>query len=129
MRLPLNMSLLLKSYAGFISRVASYHILGEEVSDFLHVVLFPKCMTCHCLFAMLLSNALSLPLCHAFVKCFILVFKSIGSRKTFHENISYCPQCRGVILGFCIEKEFVQLMLNFLGAITTRHALLGLMQK
>jgi hypothetical protein len=42
--------LLLKSYAGFISRV---------VSDFLRVVLFPKCMTYHCLFVMLLSNALA----------------------------------------------------------------------
>ena len=49
MRLPLNMNLLLKSYAGFISRVA-YHILGEEVFDFLQVVLFSKCMTCICLF-------------------------------------------------------------------------------
>jgi len=74
---------------------------------------------------------LSLPLCHAFVKCFILVFKSIGFRKTFHENISYCPPVLGCdfSLGFCIEKEFVQPMLNFLGAIATRHALLGLMQK
>jgi hypothetical protein len=34
-----------------------------------------------------------------------------------------------VILGFCIEKKFVQPMLNFLGAKTTRHALLGLMKK
>ena len=40
MRFPLNMSLLLKSYAGFISRIASYHILGEEISDFLQVVFF-----------------------------------------------------------------------------------------
>jgi hypothetical protein len=32
-------------------------------------------------------------------------------------------------LGFCIEKKFVQPMLNFLGAITTKHALSGLMQK
>jgi len=59
MRFPLIMSLLLKSYAGFISRVASYHILGEEISDFLQIVLFPKCMTCHCLFVMLLSNVLA----------------------------------------------------------------------
>jgi hypothetical protein len=40
MRLPLNMSLLLKSYAGFLSRVASDHILGEEISDFLQIVFF-----------------------------------------------------------------------------------------
>ena len=47
---PSCLSLLLKPYAGFISRV---------VSDFLRVVLFPKCMTCHCLFVMLLSNVLA----------------------------------------------------------------------
>jgi hypothetical protein len=58
MKLSLDMSLLLKSYARFISR-AAYHILGEEVFDFLQVVLFSKCMTCICLFVMLLSNALA----------------------------------------------------------------------
>jgi len=74
---------------------------------------------------------LSLPLCHAFVKCFILVFKSIGFRKTFHENISYCPQCRGVIfsLGFCIEKEFVQPMLNFFRCDNNKTCTVGINAK
>jgi hypothetical protein len=87
MKLSLHMSLLLESYAGFISRVASFYLsyLGEEVFDFLQVALFfSECMTCYCL------------LCHAFVKCFIF-FKSTGSHpvlktcKTFHEISFIAP--------------------------------------
>ena len=65
MKLSLDMSLLLKSYAGFISRAASFYLSYLwEVFDFLQVA-FSKCMTCHCL------------LCHAFVKCFNLSFSNL----------------------------------------------------
>jgi hypothetical protein len=72
MKLSLDMSLLLKSYAGFISRAASFYLsyLWEEVFDFLQVA-FSKCMTCHCL------------LCHAFVKCFNLSFQIYGLSSRF----------------------------------------------
>ena len=81
------MSLLLESYAGFISRVASFYLsyLGEEVFDFLQVAFF-----------FLRMYDFSLPLCHAFVKCFIF-FKSTGSHpvlktcKTFHEISFIAP--------------------------------------
>ena len=82
MKLSLDMSLLLKSYAGFVFHAASFYLsyLWEEVFDFLQVSFFQKCMICHCL------------LCHALVKCFsFIVFKSMvfrpfQTRRTFHET-------------------------------------------
>jgi hypothetical protein len=65
MKLSLDMSLLLKLYAGFIFR-AAYHIFEKKFFDFLQVAFFWKYMICHCL------------LRHALVKCFSLIFKYTG---------------------------------------------------
>jgi len=86
MKLSLHMSLLLESYAGFISRVASFYLsyLGEQVFNFLQIAFFLR------------MYDFSLPLCPAFVKCFIF-FKSTGSHpvlktcKTFHEISFIAP--------------------------------------
>ena len=87
LKLSLDMSLLLKSYAGFVFCAASFYLsyLWEKVFDFLQVAFFQKCMICHCL------------LCHALVKCFSLSFLNLRAfvpfqiRKTFHEIYLIAP--------------------------------------